>query len=213
MADRKLIIGPEVIASYPHVFTPYLRKGADPGTKPMFSIVSLFTHAALLTPEYKALVDGVTECGIATWGKAKFEEMLREGTLGDRTPFKKDISSKGYDPARFAVRVESSQLPDKVVHVLDNRIRTSEGKPSPIVDQREIYPGVIFRGSYSPRAYGGPGTSYKAGLSLDLRNVLKMGDGERLVAAGPNGDEFGGIAAPPASDGAIDSASLASLLG
>lgn len=211
MADVNLYIGPEVIGSYPTLFKAELRKDAKPEDKAKFSLTSLFTHDATKTPEYAALVAAVMACGVAKWGQAKLEEMIREQVF--ESPFKKDIGSKGYDVDRFAVRVSSSANEQYPPLVLDARKRGADGKPLPITDKREVYPGVKLRVSYATRAYGGPGTKYTAGISLDLRNVLKVGDGERLSQAGPDGSEFGGIAAPPPESGTMDSASMASLLG
>jgi hypothetical protein len=205
-----VLLSPEVIGSYPNLYKAVLRKDAKPEDKPKFSITTLFTHDAIKTPEYQAIVAAVMECGIAKWGKPKLEEMIREGVF--ESPFHKDIGSKGYDTAVFAVRVSSSANEQYPPLVLDARKRGADGKPLSITDSREIYAGVKLRVSYATRAYGGPGTKWTAGIALDLRNVLKVGDGERLAAAGPDGSEFGGIVPPPES-GTMDSASMASLLG
>ena len=205
-----VLVGPEVTGTYCHLFKAFLRKDAKPTDKPKFEVTSLVTHDGIKTPEYQALVAAVMECGVAKWGKAKFEEMIREGVF--ESPFHKDIGSKSYDPNMFAVRISSSANEDYPPLVLDSRKRGADGKPLAITDNREIYSGVKLRVSYATRAYGGPGTTYKAGVKLDLRNVLKVGDGERLAGSGPDGSEFGGIAAPP-SDEATGSVDMASLLG
>lgn len=206
----EIILGPEAVASYPNLFKATLRKDAKPEDKPKFSITTLFTHDAIKTPQYGNLVAGVLACGIEKWGKAKFEEMMREQTFD--SPFLKDIASKGYDPALFAVRITSAANQEYPPNVLDNRKRDAAGKRVTITDPREIYPGVRVMVSYAPRAFGGPGTKWKAGIKLDLRNVLKMGDGERLTQAGPDGSEFADVEASPEAP-AIDSAGMAALLG
>ncbi len=210
MADANLYIGPEVIGSYPELFEAKLRKDAKPDDKPKFGITSLFTHEAIQTAQYKALVAAVMECGITKWGKAKLEEMIREQVF--ESPFHKDIGSKGYDTAKFAVRVNSSANAAYPPRVLDARRRGADGKAMEVTDRREIYPGVRLVISYATRAYGGPGTKWTAGVALDLRNVIKIGDGDRLTQAGPDGSEFGSIAAPP-PDETANAADMAALLG
>lgn len=182
MADApKSLITPEVTLSYPHLFEPVLRKDAKPGDKLKFSTTSLFTHEAVATPEFAAIKQAVQECAIAAYGLDVFKDMIAEGTFV--SPFHKDIKTKGYDPVVFAVRINSTSgegYPPAVV--------SRSGKP--ITDKREIYPGVKARVSLSCRAYGGPGTKYKPGVMLDLRNVQKLGDGERLAGGAGTGDEF-----------------------
>lgn len=211
MTDVNLYIGPEVVAVYCDLFKPVLRKSPKPTDKPKFNITSLVTHDGVKTTEYQQLVAAVMACGVTKWGQAKFEEMLREGVFD--SPFHKDIGSKGYDTALFAVRIASSANAEYPPRVLDARVRTADGKPSLVTDEREFYHGVRVRVSFATRAYGGPGTDYKAGVKLDLRNVIKMGDGPRIVlASGTDGSEFGGIAAPP-PDTAAEASNMAALLG
>ena len=69
--------------------------------------------------------------------------------------------------------------------VLDVRRRVDNGKggtkPAPITDKREMYSGVKARVSYTFRAYGGLNTGFTPGVAMDLRNVLKVGDGPELT--------------------------------
>lgn len=208
MAD--VIVGPEVIAGYNSLFRAQLSKTPKPTDKPKFDLVSLLTHESVKTPQYQALVATMIEAATARFGKLKFEEMVREGVF--ESPFKKDIGSKGLDPARFAVRIASSANEQYPPLVLDARRRGPDGKALPITDPREIYQGVRLIVSYAARAYGGLNTGYSPGVKLDLRNVMKIGDGDRLSGAGPDGSEFGGIVAPP-PDEAAGAADMAALLG
>jgi len=176
-----LLTGP-VTASHPHLFKPQLHKLAKPGDRPKFSIASLFTHAALETPEYKALVAAMMECGNAFWGAATFKTLVDEGSFV--SPFRRDLTAKKYDATQFArfVTSESGEEYPPIVFGPDKR---------PLTDPRAIYPGAIVCVSVSPRAFGGPGTSWKPGIKFDLRNVMKIADGPRLAGDGSDGSEFG----------------------
>jgi hypothetical protein len=200
------LITPPVILSHPHLFRPQLHKLAKPGDKPKYSVASLFTHAALETEEYRALVAAMRECGNDFWGAAMFKTLVDEGSF--QSPFRRDLSAKKYDSALFArfITSESGEDHPPVVLGTDHQ---------PITDPRAIYPGVVARVSVSPRAFGGPGTSWKPGIKLDLRNVLKVADGPRLTGDGSDGSEFGPRpAAAPAGGGAgIDAATAAAMLG
>lgn len=204
-----LIVGPEVIAGYNSLFRAQLPKTPKPTDKPKFDLVSLLTHEAVKTQEYQAMVAAMIEAATDRFGKLKFEEMVRENVF--ESPFKKDIGSKGFDISRFAVRIASSANEQYPPRVLDARRRGADGKPIEITDSREIYQGVRLVVSYAARAYGGLNTGYSPGVKMDLRNVIKIGDGDRLAGSGPDGSELSGVAAAPANE-AASAADFASLL-
>ena len=179
--ERPALIGPECILSYPTLFVPAIRKNPKPTDKPKFSVTTLYTHAAILTPEFAALKAAVLECAVAAFGAAEVKTMIAEGVF--ESPFRKDIQTKGYDPAIYAVRCNHSSGADHPPAVVGR-------SGLPITDKREVYPGVRARVSFSPRAYGGLNTGNKPGVILELRNVQNLGDGPRLAGGVGTGAEF-----------------------
>lgn len=190
MAD--VIRGPMVFAGYNSLFRPILPPKPKPTDKPKFELISLFTFEAAKTPEFAALKNAVIAVAVARFGQAKFEEMVREQRF--ESPFKKDIGSKGYDPKVFEYRVSSSANEDYPPLIFDARRKGPDGKFPQLTDRREIYSGVKLVVSYSARAYGGLDTGWTPGVKLDLRNVAKVGDGDRLSGGGADGSEFGDLA-------------------
>lgn len=204
------LLSPAVVVSYPHLFKAVPRKKVQPGqaNPPKFSASFLFTQAAMDTDETKAILAAVQAAGIEKWGKTAFEAMVNEGTF--ESPFKRDISAKGY-PSGFVRYISSDSGENYPPAVVSRFIDPATGKLAAITDPKEIYPGAVVRVSLSPRAYGGPGTGFKPGVKLDLRNVQKIGDGERLAGGSSDaGDDFGPGEAPQQ---ASEEASLTGMLG
>lgn len=204
------LISPAVILSYPHLFKAVARKKVEPGkpNPPKYSASFLFTQEAMDSPETKAIMAAIEAAGVEKWGKTQFETMVKEGSF--ESPFKRDISAKGY-PAHV-VRYISSDSGEDYPPAVVTRFVDPETKKLAVAKPAEMYAGAIVRVSLSVRAYGGPGTGFKAGVKLDLRNVQKLADGERIAGggAGDPSDDFGaGEAAQPATE----EASLAGMLG
>ena len=185
------LITPFVTISYPNLFVARARKDNPTGPK-KFSASFLFTQAAFDDPITSAIRQACSGVAVEKWGKATYERMLAEETFV--SPFRKDCMSKGY-PEQFVRYISSSSGEGYPPAVVDRA-----GKP--ITDQGALYAGCVVRVSLSPRAYGGPGTPYKPGIMLDLRNVQKVDDGERLAGGGSNtgGTEFDALTPAPVAD-------------
>lgn len=207
-----LLLTPRIVLSYPVLFEAKLRRDAKPDDKPKFSVTALFEHAALETPEYKAMVAAMARACEAQWTKPTFDRYVAEGVF--KNPFRRDIESKGYDPARFARFISCSSGAEYPPIVLGGR-RDAAGKRLPITDRSEIYPGAFAVLSVVPRPYGGAGTKWAPGCMFDLRNVLKVGDGDRLVVgSNATGDEFGAVETDaPAVSGGVSAEEFAAALG
>lgn len=197
------LLTPVVTLAHPNLFRAKLRKNPKPTDRPKYSLVALFSHESLESPEYKALVAAVEAAGKQAWGAAAFATMLQEGTF--KGPFRREIASKGYDATKFArfISCDSGEdYPPRVLIKVGNNL-------VPITDPAMIYPGVQAVVSVSVRTFGGPGTEFAPGAKLDLRNVLKWADGDRLAGSGATGDEFAGMQPPAASaPSAADTAAL-----
>lgn len=202
---------PEVIISYPKLFEATLRKNPNPKDKPKFSAGFLFTQAACDDPLTKAIILAVHACAVAKFGLASFKVMLDEGKF--QNPFKRDVSSKGY-PAHVVRYINCESGADYPPGVFMRDIDPTTKRPKLLTDRREIYPGALVRVSVTLRAYGGAGTGYDPGVKLDLCNVQKLRDGERLVGGGSSdGTEFDALPPLPAGDMPTDGGSpLAGML-
>ena len=212
MSESTALLTPEGVAAWPSLFTAKLPKNPKPKDRPMFSTAILFEESATKTSEWAALVAAVVAAGTAKWGREKFEAMLREESVD--LPFLKNVTTKGYPPNffRFINISSGEQYPPAVV-----------GRDGiPLKDTRAIISGTRIRASVSVRAYGGPGTEYKAGIKLDMRNIQKLGEGTPLPLGGASdpkkdfGDPLPPINEPPpaAMPGATTAEkSLADLMG
>ena len=184
------LITPFVTISYPLLFEAKARKDNPTGPK-KFSASFLFTKEQFEMPEMLKIREACTQCAVDKFGKVAFEAMLAEETF--QPPFRKDITAKGY-PSKFFRYISSSSGADYPPAVVDR-----EGKP--LTDRSKIYAGAVVRASLATRAYGGPGTPYKPGVMLDLRNVQWIEHGERLAAGGSgDGSEFAALPPLPAAD-------------
>lgn len=202
---------PEVPIVYPKLFQAVLRKNPKPTDKPQFSAAFLFDQAAYEHPLTMAIREAVVATAVAKWGKASVDTMLQEGAL--ENPFKRDISAKGY-PANIVRYINCAANLDYPPGVFGRDIDPSTKRPRVLTDAREFYHGALVRVSVTTRAYGGPGTTYKPGVKLDLRNVQKLRDGERLQlgAGGSDGSEFDALPPLPAADMPAGSGPLAGML-
>lgn len=177
------LVTPEATLAAASLFVARAPKD-NPNGKKTFYARLLFTAAAMQTPEWKAIEARVMEVGKEAFG-AKFPAMWREGAV--KSPFRPQVESKGY-PAQFACFINTSANEDYAPAVVIGR------GAQPLTDTSKVYPGCVVRASVSVRAYGGPGKSYASGISIDLRNVLWVRDGERLKnAVSSAAEDFGGV--------------------
>jgi hypothetical protein len=189
---RNLVTPAGTLASNPaSIFKAQVSPKAKPDASgkmpdPSFYARLLFTHDALDTAEWKALLAGLETAGKARFGD-KFAKMQKGGILG--SPIKQDIENQGYDPDTYAAYLHFHAYPDAPPQVKDITGRLFNANEAGF-----LYAGAQLRVSYYCTAYGGLDTGYKPGMNVKLCHVLKVGDGPRLSARGATADEdFGGI--------------------
>lgn len=191
MSESTALLTPEGVAAYPSLFQAKLQKNAKPNDKPKFSTAILFTEDATKTPEWQAMVAAVYNCGVQAWGKQKFDAMMSEQSV--RLPFRRDVVTKGY-PATFFRFINIASGPDFPPAVVDRA-------GNPITDPRAIHSGTFIRASVSTRSYGGPGTEYAPGISLDMRNIQMLRPGPVLALGGASDPKADfGAPLPPLND-------------
>ena len=154
----------------------------------------LFTKEALASKEWigqGGVMSQVLEAGREKFGK-NFDAMWKEG--GVRSPLRRDIATKGYDPEAFAGFIQVKAYEDNPPARL-SRVAGPDGKPKVITDPAEFRPGTLVRVSLRVRAYGEVGGKFSPGISLDLAAIQKIGDGAPIVGGG--GDPTEGLDALP----------------
>lgn len=166
------VITPKAIISYPHIFEP---RAAAPGAEPSYSCTLIFEPGTDLS-QLKA---AARQAAADKWGD-KAEAMWKAGKI--RSPFRADAEEKGYPEGSVFINVRSKSKPGVV-----DRYRGPDGKPVPITDESEIYPGAYVRASVRAFAYD---TNGNRGVSFALGNIQKLGDGERLDGRKKAEDEF-----------------------
>lgn len=183
------LITPEGVLSYPKLFKAELPFNAKPGDLPAYSTTILFTKGASESAEFQAIQAAVLACAREKWG-ARADAMIREKSV--HLPFRTDVESKGY-PSDYVVFL-SAKAPEGGSRPKP-QIVGRNGKP--LTDTKEIYPGVRARLSLGVYAYDRNGNK---GVAFGLRNVQKMGDGDRLDTYTTPEQDFGKPVDEPAGE-------------
>jgi hypothetical protein len=112
-----------------------------------------------------------------------------------RWPFRDgaEKATDGYGPGKTFLNVNSNRQPGVV-----SKYAGPDGKPLPITDPDEVYPGCRVRVSLVPFAYEAQGNK---GVSFMLGNVQKLSDGPRLDGRLRAEDEFEALEDAPANFG------------
>jgi len=167
------IITPESMLSYPHLFKP--QAPMEEGGKAKFSAVFVFGPDTDITDLKRAAIEAAKE----TYGD-KAAGMIRSGKL--RLPFRTDTEDKGYPDGSTFFAARSDTQPG-IVSIYPG----PDGRPLPITNEGDVYPGCIARASVSFYAYDRAGNK---GVGVALNNVQKLRDGDRLDGRKKAQDEF-----------------------
>jgi hypothetical protein len=171
MAEK--LITPEAMLSYPALFEPKPTPSGDL----KYGCALVFQEGADLSALKKAALAALEE----HWG-AKAKEMLQKKQL--KWPFRDgaERDAQGYGPGTTFINVSSKQQPGVV-----DRYAGTDGRPRPITDPSEVYPGCFVRASLRPFTYD---TNGSKGVSFGLQNLQKLRDGERIDGRMRPEDEF-----------------------
>ena len=180
------VITPEAVISYPHIFEPQTPPGAS---EPVYSCALVFKDDVDIT-DMKAAVMAVAK---EKWGD-KTRDLLKAGTI--RLPLREDAVDKGYPEGSTFINVKSKQQPG-VVSIFAGE----NGKPAPITNPAEIYPGAVVKASLRAYAYSVNGNN---GVAFSLGNLQKIGDGPRMDGRLSAADEFTAEAKPTADISDLD---------
>lgn len=188
---------PRAVLSFPHLFAA--QAGPD-GGKAKFSTALVFVPDADGKPsnidELKKAAAAVAE---AKFG-AQWQDGVRSGKI--QWPFRND-EDKGYPKGSVFINVRSEEKPGIV-----SRVKGPDGKPTPITDPKEMYPGCIVRATITAFAYefrqGGTGPVMKKGVSFGLNNIQKLDEGTRLDNRVAAEDDFEADLQPEAAAASLD---------
>jgi hypothetical protein len=159
--------------SYPNLFHA---RAYSEGDDPEFSCAIVWPEGTDLTELKRAAIAKAKD----RWGD-KAEPMIRGGKL--RMPFRTDSEDKGYAGGSTFMNVRSEDAPGIVSTIPD----PNTGRPMPITDESQIYPGVQAKLSLKVFAYDKKGNK---GVSFNLCNVQKVADGPRLDGRKTADEEF-----------------------
>jgi hypothetical protein len=168
------VITPEARLSYPHIFTP--------DEKGKFSAALIFAPGTDLTAMKKAAI----EVAVEKFGKDKALKMIQAGQIriegGPHHTFRTDKEEEYGEGAVF-VNARGTRQPG-VVSIYPDPV---SGKPMPITNPEEIYPGAVVKASLTPYWYDVDGNK---GIAWGLNNLQKIRDGDRLDGRIAAEDEF-----------------------
>jgi hypothetical protein len=165
-------ITPAATLSYPALFEPKTMQGSD---KPKYSASLVFPPGTDLKQMQRLAQEAATE----KFGD-KWPALHRAGRF--RFPFRTDGEEKGYAKGSVFINAKSDTKPGVV-----GPMAGADGKPVPIDDEDDMYPGCIVRASITFFAYDQQGNK---GVGVGLNNIQKMRDGKRLDGRRAASDEF-----------------------
>lgn len=188
--------------SFPNVFKA--RKNLT-NQKDEYSVMAIFPPGA----DLKRLQEAAHRACVEKWGpdKGKWPKDPGTGQVDVRSPFRKHeekryendagnlVFPQGMEPGGIFMNFKSTRQPGLI-----------DAQKQDITAASDFYPGCYARATVNALAYGGPGTSFKAGVSFWLQNLQKMGEGEPLGSKTNPQDDFDAIEGAGEAGG--DAASL-----
>lgn len=193
MAAEKRFQSPVGRLSFPFIFKP--RPAEKPGDKEKFSLSLIFDEEAQKTPEWKAITDEVKAVALAKFGvdhKQPDGSVKRVVPKGVRNPIRngEDKELDGYGPGKVFVSATSERKPGVI-----------GGDMLPITDEKGCYAGCYVRASLTVFSYE---RKDGKGVSLGLRNIQKVRDGEPFGGGGDPTKDFAPVADYKSSGAATD---------
>lgn len=172
MADKtaNLIISAKGRVAFPTLFKP---RSYRKGNRPRFSIILIYGS----DDDLGAMKQACADAAVTRWGSNMPANI--------RNPFRSNAERSAYsgfeDSDGKFIQPWSYQEPTVLVQRAGKRVRLEE-------ETRDgVYAGCYAVVSMKPFAYDEP----SPGVGLQLWNVLKVADGDRL--AGSTGEEFKGV--------------------
>jgi len=193
-------------ADYPNLLNP--QQGRKPGEKPIYSVKILFTHEAMLTPEFKAMEESAELLLQKKYTPEKFASLKKLNKLN--TGIRRDLDDGDDDKVYGSfVRLKTQWAPAVYDRFPDPEFPQS---PALLTDPNQIYPGIQVVAAYKLYEYDTDGNK---GVGFGLQEIQKVADGKPIVHRKPSA--FGALekASAPMDSTTFKSeaASLAALLG
>lgn len=186
MSEYQKFTTPPGVLSYPNLFAPRPNR-LKPDAPAKFGCVVVFDAEAQATKEWKDLVAEVKRLALEKFG---IEQKQPDGSTKRILPrTAKNPIKRGED--------KLTQAGDRVDGYGDGTLffsATSTRRPAVVglefepLQAADLYPGCLVRISVAPFAYDAEGSK---GIAMGLRNVQKVGDGERLGGSSNPEEDFG----------------------
>lgn len=204
------VLTPKFRVSYPNVFEARKAPGSE---KARFSLTALFTDDPEVPPGSTTIAEMkkiALAAALEKFGNTdKTKDLIKKGKI--KMPFLVPDEGKYPDECVLMMRFSAS---DQFKPQIVDRFKGPDGKPAPIIDPNDFYPGCYARASVRAFAYD---TSGNKGVSFFLNNIQKLGEGDRLDSRVNAADEFDamddGEVGEHDLDGGADDASLDEALG
>jgi Protein of unknown function (DUF2815) len=165
--------------NFPFLIKPRPKDPKDTNSKERYSLTLVFDVEAQETPEWKKLEKAVKDLALAKFG---VEISAPDGTKkrvvpkGVKNPIK--LASEKFEKDGVTVRKGYDSPGAKFISATSNYAPgVIDGNQVKITDEKTAYPGCYCRATVTVFPYD---RSDSKGVSLGLRNVQKVAEGERL---------------------------------
>lgn len=181
--ESKSLLTPEGRGSFIYCFEPSDKKTKKGASK--YQLTILFKKGEDLSKLQAAAQKVITD----KFGtdKEKWPKKLKSPFLDQG-----DYDYEGYEAGAKMIRVSTTRKPQ----IVSNKKDPATGKPMPVTDSSELYPGCWLRASVNAGWYDVDGNK---GVSFFLNNVQKLRDGPPISGGSRAEDEF-----DAADDGAFE---------
>ena len=176
MAEK--LMTPLFRASYAHLLKPKLRKDAKEGDTPKYSVLIPIKKTSKEGKIFLAKLEkAMLAASLEKHGKAIPKNKLKHWPIRDGDEENEDGEVDPNHAGHWCINASSRRKPQVI-----------NKKGDVLLDEEEVYSGMWCRATIAAWAWDNP-TGGK-GVSIDLHNLIKMKDDEKL----------GGGAAPATSD-------------
>lgn len=176
--EKKRIHTPMFRVSYQHIFQPQKNKNTG---KNVYSITMIFDPEQQQEKEFQDMLRLEMETGRAKWPnypEGLFKRPFRKGTqVSANNPLGYDLVKNPEYKDKIIVAARSTERPVGLVY----------SNKQPILDRGDFYSGCYAIASITAYTYD---TDGNRGVSFGLTNVMKIKDGDALVAMANPEDDF-----------------------
>lgn len=166
MADK--LMTPEFRGSYCNLLKPKVRKGAKPGDDPKYSMLIVLSKTDKSAKVFLAKLEKeMLAASLEKHGKPIPKAKLKHWPIRDGDEENEDGEVDPTLAGHWCISINTKRKPN----VIDTKNRK-------LIDDEEVYSGAYYRVTIRPWAWDN--VEGGKGVSIELHNVLKTKDGDRL---------------------------------